>query len=152
MARNKKNRNLKFYLIPRSEKSLSRNHFFFSKIKEYEYVKELVEKQSNEESVINELIKDDYEQYAYYINSIYGKRDSNLPQVKSPEIFLKGDKNEKFHPEGLFSEQIFGPLSNYTCQCNITRYNAETVRCQKCGVKYSESTRSDQFGIIRLPF
>lgn len=113
---------------------------------------ELIEEQSNEESVINELIKDDYEQYAYYINSIYGKRDSNLPQVKSPEIFLKGDKNEKFHPEGLFSEQIFGPLSNYTCQCNITRYNAETVRCQKCGVKYSESTRSDQFGIIKLPF
>ena len=42
---------------------------------------ELIEEQSNEESVINELIKDDYEQYAYYINSIYGKRDSNLPQV-----------------------------------------------------------------------
>ena len=42
----------------------------------------------------------------------------DLPEVTSIKIIGK----KYFHPQGLFSEQIFGPLKNYTCQCG-TYYN-----------------------------
>ena len=38
--------------------------------------------------------------------------------VTSPEIYL--DKElQIFHPEGVYSEQIFGPIKNYKCQCDF---------------------------------
>ena len=37
----------------------------------------------------------------------------NLKEITSSKIIDK----RKFHPAGLFSEQIFGPIKNYTCQC-----------------------------------
>ena len=43
------------------------------------------------------------------------KKCETLPPVTSTKYF----KKRNFHPEGLFSEQIFGPVKNYTCQCGI---------------------------------
>ena len=56
----------------------------------------------------------------------------DLPEITTPQLF----KKNKFHPEGLFSEQIFGPVKKYTCQCGTTygRSQKGTV-CPECHVE-----------------
>ena len=74
----------------------------------------------------------------------------DLPEVTSPKI---NDK-KKFHPQGIFSQQIFGPVRNYTCECG-TYYgpNKVGVVCPKCNVTIqSKDVRRKQFAKIRLPF
>jgi DNA-directed RNA polymerase subunit beta' len=76
----------------------------------------------------------------------------NLAEVKTPSIYLS-NKTEKFHPEGLFSEQIFGPVKNYKCQCGKTfgKIN-EGKRCEECGVLCAHSSlRTKTFAKIKLP-
>src|SRR5574340_431514 len=73
----------------------------------------------------------------------------NLPEVTSIKIMDK----KKFHPEGLFSEQIFGPLNNYTCQCGIYYGSSkEGYLCEECGVQVLNSDeRRRKFAKIVLP-
>ena len=79
----------------------------------------------------------------------YNKFCENLEEVSSLKTFGK----KKFHPEGLFSEQIFGPIRNYTCQCGIYHgisKNGQT--CKECGVDIVNSDeRRKRFAKIVIP-
>lgn len=73
----------------------------------------------------------------------------NLEEVTS----LKTIGKRKFHPEGLFSEQIFGPVKNYTCQCG-TYYGVSKSggKCEICKVDITNSDeRRTRFAKITLP-
>lgn len=79
----------------------------------------------------------------------YEKFCEDLEEVTS----LKTIGKRKFHPEGLFSEQIFGPVKNYTCQCGtyygVSRSGGE---CETCKVKITNSdVRRTTFAKITLP-
>ena len=79
----------------------------------------------------------------------YGKFCENLEEVTS----LKTIGKRKFHPEGLFSEQIFGPVKNYTCQCG-TYYGVSKSggSCELCNVRITNSDeRRTTFAKITLP-
>ena len=73
----------------------------------------------------------------------------NLDEVTSLKTFGK----KKFHPAGLFSEQIFGPVRNYTCQCG--KYHGVSKvgsKCEECGVDIVNSDeRRKRFAKIVLP-
>lgn len=73
----------------------------------------------------------------------------DLDEVTSLKAFSK----RKFHPEGLFSEQIFGPLRNYTCQCGIYHGpSKEGNTCDICNVLITNSNiRRTRFAKITLP-
>ncbi len=72
-----------------------------------------------------------------------------LPEVNTSKVFEK----KFFHPAGLFSEQLFGPLKNYQCQCGT--YYGETGgggTCATCEVDIVNSTeRRRRFAKIILP-
>jgi len=73
----------------------------------------------------------------------------DLPEVTS----LKTIGKKKFHENGLFSEQIFGPVKNYTCQCG-TYYGISKSggKCDLCGVDIANSDeRRQRFAKIVLP-
>lgn len=74
----------------------------------------------------------------------------NLMEVKTSKIFDKSF----FHSDGLYSEQIFGPLKNYTCQCGIYHtYLKAGERCKVCNVLIEHSKiRRKTFAKIVLPF
>jgi len=73
----------------------------------------------------------------------------------NPEIVgtITSDKiiyKKKYASDGLFSEQIFGPVNDYTCQCGV--YSIYGGRCKKCGVEYTSSEeRMNRFAKIDLP-
>ncbi len=73
----------------------------------------------------------------------------NLEEVTS----LKTIGKKKFHPEGLFSEQIFGPVKNYTCQCGTYfGISKSGGTCKLCGVEITNSdVRRTKFAKITLP-
>jgi len=77
-----------------------------------------------------------------------------LPIVSSPKLF--SDKNFKIpHPEGILSEQIFGPLQNWRCQCGkySTKILYDNLRCDACGVLCTHnSIRYTTFAKIILYF
>ena len=79
----------------------------------------------------------------------YGNFCENLEEVSSLKTFGK----KKFHPHGLFSEQIFGPVRNYTCQCG--KYHGVSKSggtCKECGVDIVNSDeRRKRFAKIVLP-
>jgi len=64
--------------------------------------------------------------------------ENKYKYVKDPEIYAKDNKYTEF---GLFSEQIFGPVRDYTCQCGIIKQNGK--RCPKCGVEWVPSSERD---------
>lgn len=72
-----------------------------------------------------------------------------LDEVTSLKTFGK----KKFHPFGLFSEQIFGPVRNYTCQCG--KYHGVSKsggKCDDCGVDIINSdARRKTFAKIIIP-
>jgi len=79
----------------------------------------------------------------------YAQFCEDLEEVTSLKVFGK----KKFHPQGLFSEQIFGPLKNYTCQCG-TYYGLSKSggKCSTCGVDIINSdVRRTRFAKIGLP-
>jgi len=79
----------------------------------------------------------------------YNKFCEDLPEVSS----IKLVKKRKFHPNGLFSEQIFGPVKNYTCQCG-TYYGVSKSggNCKTCHVDITNSDeRRKRFAKITLP-
>jgi len=73
-----------------------------------------------------------------------------LEEVTSLKVMTK----RKFNPHGLFSEQIFGPLKNYTCQCGIYYgFSKSGGKCDLCGVDIVNSDeRRKRFAKIVLPF
>lgn len=77
----------------------------------------------------------------------------NLPNVTSTRIIDK----KKFHPQGLFSEQIFGPVRNYTCQCGgpTGTYHGISKTGGKCDMCQVDIVNSDErrkrFAKITLP-
>jgi DNA-directed RNA polymerase subunit beta' len=79
----------------------------------------------------------------------YAQFCENLEEVTSLKVFGK----KKFHPLGLFSEQIFGPVKNYTCQCG-TYYGLSKSggKCSTCEVDIINSdVRRTRFAKIILP-
>lgn len=79
----------------------------------------------------------------------YSSFSEDLPEITSKNIMSK----KFFHPQGLFSEQIFGPIKNYTCQCG-TYYGVSKAggTCKLCGVDIVNSDeRRKRFSIIKLP-
>ena len=72
-----------------------------------------------------------------------------LDEVTSLKTFGK----RKFHPDGLFSEQIFGPIRNYTCQCG--KYHGVSKvggQCSECKVDIVNSDeRRKRFAKITIP-
>jgi len=79
----------------------------------------------------------------------YAQFCEELPEVRSSKIMDK----KHFHPEGLFSEQIFGPLKNYTCQCGTYHGVSKSGgTCGECGVDIVNSDeRRRRFAKIILP-
>jgi len=79
----------------------------------------------------------------------YSQFCEDLEEVTTLKVFGK----KKFHPQGLFSEQLFGPLKNYTCQCG-TYFGVSKAggKCDLCGVNIVNSdVRRTQFAKITLP-
>jgi len=73
----------------------------------------------------------------------------NLKEVTTTRSFDK----KQFHSQGLFSEQIFGPLKNYTCQCGTYwGISGSGGTCSTCGVDVVNSNvRRSRFSKIVLP-
>ena len=79
---------------------------------------------------------------------------ATLPRVTNKEIYQKTG-TKIFHQDGLFSEQIFGPCKDYTCQCNyyFQDPSMKGTRCHNCGVVVeSTAMRSKSLAVIELPF
>jgi len=80
------------------------------------------------------------------------ERVDELPEVTNPAIYTS-NKHNIFSKDSLYSEQIFGPLKNYKCQCEklFGRINAGEV-CDLCEVECGLSDkRNSQFAKILLP-
>lgn len=74
----------------------------------------------------------------------------DLKEIKTSKLV---NNRGKFIEDGLFSEQIFGPVKNYTCQCNIFHGKSKAGKvCKKCGVEIIGSgERRKRFAKIILP-
>lgn len=69
-----------------------------------------------------------------------------LPVVTSKNVV----ERNRFHREGLFSEQIFGPVKDYKCWCKDTPAAYGQV-CPTCGIKIaSSSLRRTTFATIKV--
>jgi DNA-directed RNA polymerase beta' subunit len=79
---------------------------------------------------------------------------NDLPIIEDPSIYKPG-KTFELAPEGLYSEQIFGPIKNWSCACKeggIKSSINKGLRCPECGVLCeSNKLRSTQFAKINLP-
>lgn len=73
----------------------------------------------------------------------------NLPEITSMKILNK----KKFCEQGLFSEQIFGPVKNYTCQCGIYHgIRSDGGFCKTCNIDIvNSSERRRRYAKIVLP-
>lgn len=78
----------------------------------------------------------------------------NLPIVTSPKLYI--DKHFKVpDPNGILSQRIFGPLTNYRCECGkySTKILYNNLRCDVCGVLCTHSNiRYTTFAKIKLHF
>ena len=81
----------------------------------------------------------------------YSEFCDTLDEVTSLKVIAK----KKYHPEGLFSEQIFGPIKNYTCQCGTyygPSHQKTGGKCDLCKVDIVNSdVRRKRFAKIRIP-
>ena len=71
-------------------------------------------------------------------------------EVKKPDTL--DYKSMKPKPEGLFCQQIFGPVKDYECDCGkYKRIKFRGVICERCGVEVgSSSVRRKRMGHIKL--
>ncbi|MDR2412952.1 MAG: DNA-directed RNA polymerase subunit beta' [Rickettsiales bacterium] len=71
-------------------------------------------------------------------------------EVKKPETI--NYHSLKPESEGLFCQQIFGPVKDYECACGkYKRIKFRGVICERCGVEVGSSTvRRDRMGHIKL--
>jgi DNA-directed RNA polymerase beta' subunit len=78
----------------------------------------------------------------------------NLQIVTSSKLYI--DKHFKVpDPNGILSQQIFGPLINYRCECSkySTKILYNNLRCDVCGVLCTHSNiRYTTFAKIKLHF
>lgn len=76
----------------------------------------------------------------------------DLLEITNPKIYEFG----KLSKNGLFSQQIFGPIRSYYCACPKTGYhgrNSGITTCKACGVDITSSEeRKRRFAKISLPF
>jgi DNA-directed RNA polymerase subunit beta' len=76
----------------------------------------------------------------------------NLKEV----TFHKIDEGGKLSKNGLFSQQIFGPINSYKCACPRSPYrgpHSNEEECSICNVKITSSeARRTTFAKINLPF
>ncbi len=82
---------------------------------------------------------------------IYRKTD-DLAEITSQKIHVS-NKQERFAPDGLYSESIFGPINKYKCQCGklFGRMNSGKT-CDICNVKCGDTDqRSETFAKIVFP-
>ena len=81
----------------------------------------------------------------------YDKFCEDLPRISSSRILKKN--RMQFHEDGLFSEQIFGPVKNYTCQCGIYHGSFRSGGiCKICGVPIVKANeRRKRYAAIKLP-
>jgi DNA-directed RNA polymerase beta' subunit len=80
------------------------------------------------------------------------KKVEDLDEITNQKIHIS-NKQEKFHAEGLYSEQIFGPVQKFKCQCGklFGKMNAGKV-CDNCGVLCGDTDgRSNIFAKIPFP-
>ncbi|MBQ0013059.1 MAG: DNA-directed RNA polymerase subunit beta' [Proteobacteria bacterium] len=71
-------------------------------------------------------------------------------EVKKPETI--NYHSLKPEPEGLFCQQIFGPVKDYECACGkYKRIKYRGVVCERCGVEVGPSSvRRERMGHIKL--
>ena len=71
-------------------------------------------------------------------------------EVKKPETI--NYHSLKPEPEGLFCQQIFGPVKDYECACGkYKRIKFRGVVCERCGVEVGPSSvRRERMGHIKL--
>ena len=71
-------------------------------------------------------------------------------EVKKPETI--NYHSLKPEPDGLFCQQIFGPIKDYECACGkYKRIKYRGVICDRCGVEVgSSSVRRERMGHIKL--
>lgn len=76
----------------------------------------------------------------------------DLPEITSYKI----TENSKISKNGIFSQQIFGPIISYKCACNKNTQKSalsDENKCLACDVEYiSSDVRSKRYGKIKLPF
>lgn len=79
-------------------------------------------------------------------------REKSCGEVKSSEIF-KQDFSD-YHPDGIFSQKIFGPSVDYICSCKSKKGKDKKGEiCNICEVLIESSIiRKDRFGHIELGF
>lgn len=80
------------------------------------------------------------------------KRADELVEITNQKIHIS-NKQEKFHPEGIYSEQIFGPVQKFKCQCGklFGKMNSGKV-CDSCNVMCGDvEGRSSIFAKIVFP-
>lgn len=77
---------------------------------------------------------------------LYTIPDDPSLEVSDYKVMFKG----RFSERGLYSEQIFGPVKDFTCMCGI--YSESGEECPDCHVKHVRSSaRGETLGFIRLP-
>jgi len=77
------------------------------------------------------------------------KYGEGLPEISASKIMKS---QNTFHSQGIFSEQIFGPVRDYTCQCKIKNTTDVGKLCERCGVRFTSSiVRRRTMATIKLP-
>jgi DNA-directed RNA polymerase beta subunit/DNA-directed RNA polymerase beta' subunit len=86
-----------------------------------------------------------------------GRKSVSKGESKALVIGSKKDFNYKYHPQGLESEQVFGPLRSYTCACKNHDRDVKAIglnppmECEKCGTPLLPSDqRRLRMGHIKL--
>jgi len=77
------------------------------------------------------------------------KKVEDLPEVTDQKIYVNS-KQQVFHENGLYSEQVFGPVQKFRCQCGklFGKSNAGKI-CDTCKVLCGDvDGRSDIFAKI----
>lgn len=75
-------------------------------------------------------------------------------ELKNPTI-TETPSSTKFSKQGLFCEQIFGPLKDFKCGCSDKQFVKQNIfkECNVCNVTYTlTKIRSYRMGYIPLPF
>jgi len=85
----------------------------------------------------------------YYLTFFSQKTIESYPSITEHKPYLK---KGIFHPKGLYSEQIFGPVKDYECRCGLMSGKLyEGNICPNCNVKITSSyERFLTFGKIEL--